>query len=182
MADVEHLLRSDRRIAATVEQWDADPRLLNTPEGTVDLHTGKLRASRREDYATRITAIVPAIRADCPRWIKFLDRAMAGDQELIDFLQRIAGYAFTGSTAEHALFLLHGTGRNGKGTLVNTWRRILAGYATTAATEIFMASNTTSILRAWPTCAAPAWWPRARLKKEMLGRVTHEVSHRRRPD
>src|SRR5262249_13565896 len=33
VAAVERLARSDRRLAATVEQWDADPWLLNTPEG-----------------------------------------------------------------------------------------------------------------------------------------------------
>jgi putative DNA primase/helicase len=141
VADVEHLVRSDRRIAATTEQWDANPWLLNTPGGSVDLHTGKLRASRREDYSTKITSIVPAIRADCPRWFKFLDRIMDGDQELIAFLQRIAGYSLTGITAEHALFFLHGIGANGKSTFVNTLRGIMAGHATTAATEIFMASN-----------------------------------------
>ena len=37
---VETLARSDRRIASTVEQWDADPWLLNTPGGIIDLRTG----------------------------------------------------------------------------------------------------------------------------------------------
>jgi putative DNA primase/helicase len=140
-AAVEKISRVDPRIDATTEQWDANPWLLNTPGGSVDLHTGKLRASRREDYSAKIIAAVPAIRSDCPRWLKFLDRIMAGNQELIDFLQRIAGYSLTGITSEDALFFFHGTGANGKSTLVNTWRGIMAGYATTAATEIFMASN-----------------------------------------
>ena len=30
---IERLARSDRRLAATVDQWDADPWLLNTPDG-----------------------------------------------------------------------------------------------------------------------------------------------------
>jgi putative DNA primase/helicase len=141
VADVERLLRSDRRIAATTEQWDADPWLLNTPGGSVDLRTGKLRASRRDDHSTKITAIVPATRADCPRWFRFLDRIMAGDQDLIAFLQRMAGYALTGITTEHALFFLHGIGANGKSTLVNTLRGIQSGYATTAVTEIFMMTS-----------------------------------------
>ena len=40
VAATERLARSDRKLAATVEQWDADPWLLNTPSGTVDLRTG----------------------------------------------------------------------------------------------------------------------------------------------
>ena len=34
---VHTLARADRRLAATIEQWDADPMLLNTPDGVVDL-------------------------------------------------------------------------------------------------------------------------------------------------
>src|SRR5665811_519434 len=38
---VEKLARADKRLAATVDQWDRDPWLLNTPEFTIDLRTGK---------------------------------------------------------------------------------------------------------------------------------------------
>src|SRR5262249_7908320 len=41
VAAVEKLARSDRKLAATVDQWDANPWLLNTPNGTIDLKTGK---------------------------------------------------------------------------------------------------------------------------------------------
>ena len=43
VAGVQTLAASDRRIAATVDQWDADPWLLNTPAGVVDLRTGNMR-------------------------------------------------------------------------------------------------------------------------------------------
>src|SRR5262249_28248097 len=36
---VERLAQADRRIAATIDQWDADPWALNTPSGIVDLRT-----------------------------------------------------------------------------------------------------------------------------------------------
>jgi putative DNA primase/helicase len=40
---VERLARADRRHAATTDEWDADPWLLNTPGGVVDLKTGRQR-------------------------------------------------------------------------------------------------------------------------------------------
>ena len=40
VAAVEKLARADREHAATVEQWDRDLWLLNTPSGIVDLRTG----------------------------------------------------------------------------------------------------------------------------------------------
>ncbi len=57
---VEKLARADRRLAAVVDQWDRDPWLLNTPEGTVDLRTGQMREHRREEYCTRITPVSPS--------------------------------------------------------------------------------------------------------------------------
>jgi len=63
VAAVASLARADRRIAATVDQWDSDPWLLNTPRGVVDLRTGKQRAHRAEDYMTKIAGTAPALRA-----------------------------------------------------------------------------------------------------------------------
>src|SRR5262249_29998495 len=59
VAAVERLARADRRLAATVDQWDSDPWLLNTPGGVVDLRSGLRRPARREDYMTKCTAIAP---------------------------------------------------------------------------------------------------------------------------
>ena len=67
---------------------------------------------------------------------------MDGDEELIAFLQRVAGYCLSGNTGEHALFFGHGGGANGKGVLVSTLTGILNDYATTAAMDTFVASHT----------------------------------------
>lgn len=139
VAAVERLAKADRRLAATTDQWDAEPRLLNTPGGIIDLHTGQMRPARIDDYVTRITAVAPG--GQCPTWHKFLWRITNGDQELIAFQRRICGYALTGTTSEHALFFLYGTGGNGKGIFLNTVASILGDYHTTAAIETFTASK-----------------------------------------
>jgi putative DNA primase/helicase len=136
---VEHLARSDRRIAATINQWDADPWLLNTPDGVVDLRTGKARTHRGEDYMTKITAVGP--RGGCPRFLAFLDRIAGGDSELVSYLQRMFGYALTGITREHALFFGYGTGANGKSVLMSTVSGALGDYHKTAPIEAFIATN-----------------------------------------
>src|SRR5215813_8230534 len=59
VAAVERLARADRRQAATTDQWDSDLWLLNTPAGTVDLRTGRVRENRPEDYLTKLTATGP---------------------------------------------------------------------------------------------------------------------------
>ena len=91
VAAVERMARSDRRLAATVEQWDADPWLLNTPDGVIDLRTCEMREHRAGDYLTRMTAVAP--RGACPLWRSVLDRITNGDEGLQQYLQRVCGYA-----------------------------------------------------------------------------------------
>jgi len=140
VAAIERLAKADRRHAATVGQWDADPWLLNTPGGVVDLRTGQIREHDPADHMTKITAAAPS--GDCPLWHTFLARITNGDAELHDFLQRVAGYSLTGVTRDHALFFGFGTGANGKGTFLNTITELLGDYATVAVMETFTASNT----------------------------------------
>ena len=140
VAAVERLATADRRLAATTDQWDADPWLLNTPCGVVDLRSGEIHPQQPTDYMTKITAVAPD--GICPQWRKFLNRIFAGDAELMAFVQRVAGYTLTGSTREHALFFGFGTGANGKSVLINTISGILGDYHRTAAIETFTASKT----------------------------------------
>jgi len=133
---VERLARADRRHAATTAEWDADPWLLNTPGGVVDLRTGRLRAHDRADRMTKITTATPG--GDCPTWRRFLAEVTGGDADLQAYLQRVSGYCLTGSTQEHALFFLYGTGANGKSVFVNTLATILGDYAASAPMDTFM--------------------------------------------
>jgi putative DNA primase/helicase len=139
VAAIERLSKADRRIAATIDQWDADAWLLNTPDGVIDLRTGQRRAHRPDDYMTKITAVGPG--GDCPRFLAFLDEITASDAELVAYLRRVLGYALTGDTREHALFFGYGTGRNGKSVLLKTAADILGDYHKAAGIETFTASN-----------------------------------------
>ena len=140
VAAVHTLSRADRRLAAVVDQWDADPWLLNTPEGAVDLRTGRTRPHRPEDYQTRITSAAPG--GDCPLWRGFLHRVTGGDAQLQLYLQRLAGYCLTGLTREHVFAFLYGAGANGKSVFITTLAGILNDYATVAPIETFIASHT----------------------------------------
>jgi putative DNA primase/helicase len=137
---VERLARADRRHAATTAEWDADPWLLNTPGGVVDLKTGRQRSHDRADRMTKITTATPS--GDCPIWRQFLAEVTGGDADLQAYLQRMAGYTLTGSTQEHALFFLYGTGANGKSVFVNTLATILGDYAANAPMDTFMETRT----------------------------------------
>jgi putative DNA primase/helicase len=73
--------------------------------------------------------------------MSFLDKITGGDNELIRFLQRMAGYTLTGMTTEHALFFLYGTGANGKSTFINAVTGCAGDYHRVAPIETFTASK-----------------------------------------
>lgn len=140
IAAVERLARSDRRHAATIEQWDSDPWLLSTPDGAVDLKTGELRPARREHYCSKSTAVAP--NDELPLlWLEFLARVTDGDTELENFLQKMCGYCLTGVTIEQVFFFLHGPGANGKGVFLNAISNMLGDYARSAPMSSFTASS-----------------------------------------
>jgi P4 family phage/plasmid primase-like protien len=136
---VHTLVRSDNRLAATSDQWDADPWLLNTPEGMIDLHTSGVRKHDPYAYCTKSTTVGP--RGDCPLWKAFLHRIMGGDEALIGYLQRVLGYCLTGDTSEQALFFAHGVGQNGKTVLMSSVAGIMGDYCQATPIETFTESK-----------------------------------------
>lgn len=136
VSGVERLARADRRHAATTDEWDADPWLLNTPGGVVDLKTGRQRPHERADRITKITTATP--KGECPQWTSFLSDITGGDADLQSYLQRMVGYCLTGVTSAHALFFLYGTGANGKSVFANVVATILGDYASTAPMDTFV--------------------------------------------
>lgn len=136
VSGVEKLARADRRHAATADQWDKNSWILNTPGGRVDLKTGNIKPHDRRDYLTKMTAATP--NGESPAWMTFLEAVTAGDKDLQEYLARIAGYALTGETTEHAFFFFFGNGANGKSVFLNTLQAVLGDYAMTAPSETFM--------------------------------------------
>ncbi len=134
---IEYLVQTDPFLSSENEDWDQNPWLLSTPNGTINLKTGKLRISYQEDKITKITSV--ATKRGIPKlWLKFLHEATLGNKEYISYLQRVSGYCLTGSVKEEALFFLYGEGGNGKGTFLNTLTDILGDYAIAAPMGTFV--------------------------------------------
>jgi putative DNA primase/helicase len=121
--------------AAQQPKVDMDPWLLNLQNGTIDLRTGQLRPHSRADMITKLANVPYDPDAQCPTFMEFLSQIMCGRKELVEFLQKMFGYSLTGDTREDCAFFMHGEGRNGKGTLVETIMSILGDYATAMARD-----------------------------------------------
>lgn len=127
-------------LVPTQSQFDRDPWLLNVQNGTVDLRTGLLRPHVSTDWLTQLAPVLYDPRATCPRWLQFLDEVFGGSQELVDFLHRLVGYSVSGDTSVHGLYVLWGSGSNGKSTLIATLLAMLGtDYAKSLQPELLLA-------------------------------------------
>jgi putative DNA primase/helicase len=132
-------------IARIPEDFDSNPYLLGTPDGTLDLKTGKLIGTTREHYITRQTAVAPK-SGPMPQWNKVLDRCTRGDPEMRKYYQRWAGYLLTGDCREESFLFVHGAGNSGKSKFIDCLGDILGkadegGYCATAKIEMLMESK-----------------------------------------
>ncbi len=129
-------------LAIKTEQLDSDDMLLGVANGVVDLHTGQLQLSRREDLITRVSPVEFDAQAQCPKFMAFLQQITGGKKPLMTYLQRIVGYSLTGSTSEQCLFFLHGQGANGKSTFLNVLKDLLGNeLAKQTPTETLMSNR-----------------------------------------
>jgi putative DNA primase/helicase len=120
------------------DNLDKDPWLFNAKNGTIDLRTGEVREQKPEDLITRMANVEYSKEADCPTWKKFVMEIMNYNHELIHFIQNAAGWSITGDTSEQTMFILFGSGANGKSTFLNTIMNLLGDYAIATPTETFM--------------------------------------------
>lgn len=132
-------------ITVRSEDLDQNPWLLNCQNGTIDLRTGKLKPHDPKDYITRICAA--AYKPDCaiPLWTQLMEKITGGDKEYIRYIQKALGYALTGDISEQAIFILYGTGSNGKSTMLNIFAALLNGYAQSTSSDTFMQKKNESV-------------------------------------
>lgn len=111
-------------------ELDADEFLLNTPSATYDLSKGitAFHAHDPKDFITKQTSVDPD-ENNRDIWLAALDTFFLGDQELMNYVQEIAGLSAIGKVCIEALIIAYGEGRNGKSTFWNTISRVLGSYS-----------------------------------------------------
>jgi P4 family phage/plasmid primase-like protien len=134
LANMMHLTKKKVR-QASASDFDQDPWMLNTENGTVDLRTGTLRPHRPEDLLSKMIPLRYDQHAECPQFMAFLFRIMGSHpdaseganinaDQMVSYLQKAFGCAATGKP-EKLLFVLYGEGNNGKTTLLEVIRDAL---------------------------------------------------------
>lgn len=111
-------------------QLDADEFLLNTPLATYDLRIGLPSAHEHTpaEFITKQTTVDPSDDG-MDIWQDALETFFCGDNELIDYVQEIAGLSAIGKVCVEGLIIAYGEGRNGKSTFWNTLSRVMGTYS-----------------------------------------------------
>ena len=127
---------AEAELAIAASDFDCEKNTLNLRNGMLRL--GELREAELPqlhphdptDLITRIGNARYDPKARAPRWEVFVDRISGGDQDLCDFLQRLAGYTILGDNPERKIVLLYGPrGGEGKTVLVEALGEPLGDYA-----------------------------------------------------
>ena len=127
------------KVEINVSELDADGYLLNTPGGTVDLHSGEMKPHDPKDYCTKMTAVKPDT-AGAEIFQGFMERVTVGDRELESYLQEVAGMCAIGRVLRENLIIAYGEGGNGKSTLFNLLARVLGSYSGALSAETLTAN------------------------------------------
>ena len=117
--------------------FDRNTDLFNCQNGTLNLTTGEFKEHDPADFLTLMSGITYDPDATCDRWTQFISEVMCSDADLSAYLQKALGYALTGDTSLECLFILYGaTSRNGKGTTMETFLKIMGDYGKTSNPEM----------------------------------------------
>ena len=117
------------------DEWDSDGMVLACKNAVIDLKTGQARPGKPSDYIRKhCNANWQGLNHVSELWEKFHSDVI-GDADTIEFNQRLLGYGITGGTQYHILPIYWGTGRNGKGTLVETIAHVMGQYAMKTRSE-----------------------------------------------
>lgn len=124
------------------EWFIADKRYLGTPIGSIDIYTGTPREINRDDRITQLTLMeFDNLYEPCELFEKTVSEVFWGDKEMIEYFQKVIGYSIMGNPKEHAIFMLLGSGANGKGTLLNAICDVLGDYAASTKAKTIMGNG-----------------------------------------
>jgi putative DNA primase/helicase len=139
------LAKTDLYVVINHEMFDSDHNILNVKNGIYDFTTHTLKPHDKSKFLTRLCPVEYSPDATCPNFTRFLNRIFQSHPDIIPYLKRAVGYSLTGNVQEHVLFLLHGSGSNGKSTLLFVLSELMGDYGATTESATFTTDRGDSV-------------------------------------
>lgn len=149
------LREAQSTLAVSPDDLDRDAYLLNFLNGTVDLRTGGLQPHDAADFLTKLVHYNYDPDARCDLFLGMLARLMGRIAEssvleceraerMVSTIQKCLGYSVTACTSEKTVFVLHGSGNNGKTTLLAMVLNLIPEYAVLLQIDTLMVRHESS--------------------------------------
>ncbi|SRR6266498_372662 len=128
------LKQAKSSLLVSLDEFDSNPWILNTPFGVCNLRTGQLREWAVGEKFFMQTAFAPAFGEDCVLWESHIEKMVRNTEDpegVARYLKRAIGMSLLGDQDEkpHIAPVICGDGRNGKGSFSDTIRLCLGSYA-----------------------------------------------------
>jgi len=133
LKEAEHIVG----IPVANSDFDVETHVINCEDGILDLRTGKIVPHDKERMLSKF--IPYHLTGEQPdRWLSFLIEIFEGDDNVIDYVHKVAGYSLTGSMKEQSMFILVGDGANGKSLFLEILNLAAGSYGATSNVEILL--------------------------------------------
>lgn len=124
-------LRSCPGFTVTSAEMNRDRKVLNLPNGIMDLVTGQLLPHDPDRKMTRVMGASYDPQATCPMFERFMERVLP-NEAMRSYVQRALGYSMLGDADQRSLFLVCGPSGTGKSTLMATMELVFGDYGVPA--------------------------------------------------
>lgn len=122
--------------------FDQSRDLLAVSNAIIDLRTGTSTTPARDQFLTKRSNVKYDPTAKCPTWDKFIHTVTQGDAELAKYMQILSGYWLTGHTSDQAVYMLKGSGRNGKSVFLQTLTSLMGVHAASTSADLLTEKDT----------------------------------------
>lgn len=141
----EHL-KEIEAVSVHHRELDQEPLLLGAVNGVVDLSSGRIIPSSKAVMVLANTGIVYDPTATAPDWEPFLQAVLAypdgsPDPVMYTYIRAFLGYCVTGLRTHELFTILHGSGTNGKSTLLAVLEKVAGDYGRRVRPSVFELSR-----------------------------------------
>jgi putative DNA primase/helicase len=139
LSQVEQQLRLLMPLVCVSTDFDADPWLIGTPGGVVDLRNSKFYKPQPEQMISMQTAVDPAPKGTkTPQFSAFLKWMTCNETADERFIRMWFGRSLVGNNSDQKMLFTWGDSANGKSVLLRSVALTAGSYHTTAAATTFM--------------------------------------------
>lgn len=133
-------------VAVRHRDIDQEPLALGAVNGVVDLSSGRLLPSSKATLVLANTGVVYDPLAEAPDWEPFLWAVLGyadgtPDPAMFAYMRAFLGYCVTGLRTHELFTILHGSGTNGKSTLLAVLEKVAGDYGRRVRPSVFELSR-----------------------------------------